>query len=104
MDDTSDLVDSVATLQSHYSRPSNKVRKKSSEDSPSPQSSRLGAFNGIEDGADSEDSEAELEAYLRAKMFSLWGRIQEDAGVAAPSEMPAAQDAELLREYAIRVQ
>ena len=95
-DEMSDIVDSVATARSKYSS----SRKSSSHNShrrrtSSSSQARLQAVNEQE-----EDSAQEYEAYLRAKMFSLWGRIQEEAHIEEPSETPTTEkDAKLLKEF-----
>ena len=89
-DDISTMVDSMATEVSQQRS------LKSQRHSASSVLSLLDAVNEEE-----EEDSAQYDAYLKAKMFSLWGRIQDEAGIKEHSETPTTEsEAKLLDAFA----
>lgn len=92
-DDISTMVDSVAT---ELTQQQQRSLLKSQRQSFSSTVSLLDALNEEE-----EEDSAQYEAYLKAKMFSLWGRIQDEAGIEEHSETPTTEsEAKILDDFA----
>jgi hypothetical protein len=93
LDEMSDIVDSVMSVQSSGSRSKSPVAASQRKLQPN--------LDAITEAVLIKEDEGDpCEAYLRAKMASLWTRIQETAKKEDPSDTPCTEeDAALLRAY-----